>query len=176
MDGEVTDDQMSRYIRRLQLGLRFLGHGARAHTTCQWTGLTPDQLVTVRRRSKFNTHERLRGPSPSSFVVFFRSNRHTSEAALFVCICRAVGVMRPTKSIENGERFCEAFEVFREWEPTSDLTFEQAILLLEGVTRAENIEFLCCSTCPCSLVIDKMGDTRSTCHRCRRNLRRSMKS
>lgn len=40
MNIEPIDDHMSRYIRRIQLGLRFLGHGARAHTTCRWTGLT----------------------------------------------------------------------------------------------------------------------------------------
>ena len=57
MKKEAIDDHIGRYIRRIQLGLRFLGHGARAHTTCQWTGLTPDQLVTVRRRSKFKVHD-----------------------------------------------------------------------------------------------------------------------
>lgn len=173
MNEEATDDHISRYIRRIQLGLRFLGHGARTHTTCQWTGLTPDQLVTVRRRSKFNSNERLRGPSPSSFSVFFRSNRSSSEAALFVSISRVVGATRPTRSIENGERLCEAFEIFREWEPTSDLEFEQAVLLMDGAANGENIEFLRCSCCAGSLLIDKIGDTRDTCHRCRRSLRRT---
>ncbi len=112
MDVDVANDHMSRYIRRIQLGLRFLGHGARAHTTWRWTGLTPDQLVTVRRRSRFNSNERLRGPSPSSFAVFFRSNRNSSQAALFVSICRIVGASRPTRTIENGERLCEALRTF----------------------------------------------------------------
>lgn len=176
MNMEATDDHISRYIRRVQLGLRFLGHGARANTTCQWTGLTPDQLVTVRRRSKFNSNERLRGPSPSSCAAFFRSNRISSQAALFVSICQIVGASRPTRSIENGERLCEAYEIFREWEPASDLEFEQAVLLLDGTARGENIEFLRCSSCSCSLVIDKLGDTRNTCDRCRRHLRRAKTS
>ncbi len=172
MNEEFADDQIGRYIRRIQLGLRFLGHGARAHTTCRWTGLTPDQLVTVRRRSKFNSNERLRGPSPSSFAVFFRSNRHSSQAALFVSICQVVGATRPTRTIENGERLCEAFEIFREWEPTSDLEFEQAVLLLDGAARAQHVEFRLCASCAGSMLIDKMGDTRNTCQNCRRNLRR----
>ena len=173
MNEETIDDHIGRYIRRIQLGLRFLGHGARAHTTCQWTGLTPDQLVTVRRRSKFNTLERLRGPSPSSFSVFFRSNRSSSQAALFVSLCRAVGPSRPTRSIENGERLCEAFEIFREWEPTSDLEFEQAVLLMDGTAQGKQVECMPCSSCASSMLIDKFGDTRAVCHVCRRSLRRT---
>lgn len=176
MNIEPIDDHMSRYIRRIQLGLRFLGHGARAHTTCRWTGLTPDQLVTVRRRSKFNSNNRLRGPSPRSFLVFFRSNRSSTQAALFVSICRVVGLTRPTLSIENGERLCEAYEIYREWEPLSDLEFEQAVLLLDGAAHDDHIEFLSCSTCAGSMLIDKMGDTRNTCHFCRRSNRRTKES
>jgi len=171
MKEEAIDDHISRYIRRIQLGLRFLGHGARAHTTCQWTGLTPDQLVTVRRRSKFNSNERLRGPSPSSFSVFFRSNRSSSQAALFVSLCRVVGASRPMRSIENGERLCEAFEIFREWEPTSDLEFEQAILLMDGAAQGDHVDCLPCSSCAGSMLIDKFGDTRTVCHVCRRQSR-----
>lgn len=105
MDVHVTDDQIGRYFRRIQLGLRLLSHGARAQTTCEWSGLTPDQLVTLRRRWMFTADERLKGPSPSSFQVFFRSTRMSNEAALFVAICWIVGA-RSTASLENGERLC----------------------------------------------------------------------
>jgi hypothetical protein len=171
MSAAAIDDHISRYIRRIQLGLRFLGHGARAHTTCAWTGLTPDQLVTVRRRSRFNSNNRRRGPSPSSYSIFFRSNRSSSQAALFISICRVVGLMRPTISIENGERLCEAYEIYREWEPASDLEFEQAVLLLEGTVHGASVEFRPCASCAGSLLIDKFGDTQNSCHLCRRNQR-----
>jgi hypothetical protein len=166
-----ADDHISRYIRRIQLGLRFLGHGARAHTTCHWTGLTPDQLVTVRRRSRYNANNRRRGPSPSSYSIFFRSNRSSSQAALFLSICRAVGLVRPSVSIENGERLCEAYEIYREWEPTSDLEFEQALLLMDGAAHGDHIDCLPCSSCASSMLIDKFGDTRTVCHVCRRQPR-----
>ncbi len=168
MDGDVSDDQMSRYIRRIQLGIRFLGHGARANTTCQWTSLTPDQLVTVRRRSRFSTSERLRGPSPSSFATFFRSNRTRGQAALFLSICQVVGPTRSTRSVENGEKLCEAFEVFREWEPESDFDFEQAVLLMDGAGCGVSLAFVNCSSCSCPLVVDTLGDTQDVCHWCRR--------
>ena len=148
MDVHVRDDQIGRYFRRIQLGLRFLAHGARARTTCQWSGLTPDQLVTLRRRWMINPDDRLRGPSPSSFEIFFRSALTSSQAALFVCICRIVGAAKSHNSLEDGEKICEAFEIFREWEPDAHLEFEQAVLLLVGSADAEKIELVNCSALP----------------------------
>lgn len=168
MEVYVTDDQIGRYFRRIQLALRFLAHGARAQTTCQWSGLTPDQLVTLRRRWMFNSEERLRGPSPSSFHVFFSSARTSNQAALFVCICRIVGAAKALASLENGERLCEAFEIYREWEPQAEFEFEQAVLLMTGTVQAEKIELGFCSSCDRALLIDKFDNARSTCPRCRR--------
>jgi hypothetical protein len=162
------DSQIGRYLRRVQLGLRFLAHGARAQTTCQWTGLTPDQLVTVRRRSGVPSEERMRGPSPSSFAAFFRSTRISNQSALFVAICSAIGAARDHASIELGERLCEAFEIFREWAPESDLEFEQAILLMRGSVRALKITLVECVECYRPMLLDKMGVTKDACHRCRR--------
>lgn len=173
MEVYVTDDQIGRYFRRIQLGLRFLAHGARAQTTCHWSGLTPDQLVTLRRRWMFNADERLRGPSPSSFQIFFRSAKTSSQAALFVCICRIVGAAQSLASLENGEKLCEAFEIFREWEPHADLEFEQAVLLMMGSVRAEKIELIHCSICARPLLIDKLASVRDTCSRCRRSRSRA---
>jgi hypothetical protein len=166
MDVHVRDDQIGRYFRRIQLGLRFLAHGARARTTCQWSGLTPDQLVTLRRRWMFNSDERLRGPSPSSFEIFFRSSTTSSQAALFVCICRIVGTANSRDSLEGGEKLCDAFEIFREWEPDAHLEFEQAVLLIAGSETAEKIELVNCPGCRIALLADKMGDARKTCRRC----------
>lgn len=183
MEVYVTDDQIGRYFRRIQLGLRFTAHGARPQTTCQWTTLTPDQLVTLRRRWMFNTDDLLRGPSPSSFQAFFRSTKCSRRAALFLCICRIIGAAPPRcgpnvasslPSLENGERLCDAFEIFREWEPQAEFEFEQAVLLLSGAVKAEQIELIHCSDCPVALLIDKLADDRRTCLRCRRRSTRKV--
>lgn len=170
MDVHVTDDQIGRYFRRIQLGLRMLSHGARSQTTCEWSGLTPDQLVTLRRRWMFGADERLRGPSPSSFHVFFRSSRMSSEAALFVCICSIVSARSPA-SLEKGERLCEAFEIYREWAPTAEFTFEQAVLLLIGTSEGEKIALDYCPHCSAAFLIDKLGCARRSCARCKRRRR-----
>lgn len=171
MDVYVTDDQIGRYFRRIQLGLRLLAHGARAQTTCDWSGLTPDQLVTLRRRWMFSADERLRGPSPTSFHTFFRSAKASNQAALFVCICRIIGAAKAGTCLENGEKLCEAFEIYREWEPRAELAFEQAVLLMVGSIHADEIELSHCSGCSVALLIDRHGSARETCRRCRRKRR-----
>lgn len=115
----------------------------------------------------FGAHERLPGPSPSSFQVFFRSSSMSSEAALFVCICRIVGARSPA-SLESGERLCEAFEIYREWEPAAEFEFEQAVLLLIGASEGEKIALEYCPHCSAAFLVDKLDGARRTCARCKR--------
>src|ERR1700756_413694 len=79
MEIHVTDDAIGRYFRRYQLGLRFVAHGAKAKTTCEWTGLTSDQLLTLCKRWGFDLMKTPRGPAPSSFHDFFDSKKRRSE-------------------------------------------------------------------------------------------------
>lgn len=177
MEVHVTDDQIGRYFRRIQLGLRFLAHGARAQSTSDWSGLTPDQLVTLRRRWLFNPDERLRGPSPTSFQFFFRSARNRDLAALFVFICRIVGLggsrrsasrSNSTASLENGERLCEAFEIYQEWQPGASLEFEHALLLATGLTESDGIRVARCPHCSYLRLIDMRGAADLPCPKCKR--------
>jgi hypothetical protein len=173
MSDKRIDDPMTRQLRRIALAIRLLGHGARKSTLCQWTGLSRRQFVTVRGRSRFKSNARRRGPPPKSFAVLFRSSRRVRQAAAFVSLCRFAGARQSTRSIENGERLCDAYEHFRELVRGSDLEFEQGVLLLDGAAAATSIEFRRCSTCPSIMLIDKMGDTQTMCHLCRHRLRRA---
>jgi hypothetical protein len=177
MEIHVTDDAIGRYFRRYQLAARMVSHGARAQTVCNWSGLTPDQLVTLRRRWGFDPDERRRGPAPSAFRVFFRSKRHQSQAALFACVCRIVGATtarhgeeaaKRLPSIENGERLCEAFEAYREWQPDADLDFEHAVQLVRGVVEQQAIALDQCSNCHAAMLVDRMGPENTTCPYCQR--------
>lgn len=171
----VTDNQIGRYLRRIELGYRFLAHGARTQTARQWTGLSRDQLTALRRRYLFSIDGRHRGPSPSSFEPFFASRRRRAHAALFLAICRIVGTTRTehgpktirfTPNLENGERLCEAFEIFREWAPDAEFDFEQVHLLAFGAERADKIELGFCDRCSAVVLFDKLDLTRTICHHC----------
>ena len=166
MDIHITNDQIGRYFRRIQLGLRFLAHGARTSTTCLWTGLTPDQLATLRRRWLFDGDDRLRGPSPTSCEVFFRSDRVRNEATLLACMSEICGAANGIPGIENGEKLCEAFEAFREWEPESAFDFEQLMLLVRGLHRKERVRLIRCRECSVSQLLDQLGSSSESCRRC----------
>jgi hypothetical protein len=180
MDLHVTDDQIGRYFRRRQLGLRLLAHGARTQTVQAWSGLTRDQLVTLRRRWAITARDRRRGPSPSSFDVFFRSSRACNRAALLAGLFHIVGAVSSKRgrnaverlpSVENGELLCETFELLREWEPSADIDLEQAVLLAVGVVEERAVELRYCARCTAVMLIDKLEPSVDTCGHCRRRTR-----
>ena len=171
----ASDARFDRYYRRIQLGLRLLSHGARAQTACDWSGLTPDRLITLKRRWLPEAGDGFRGPAPTSFHPFFRSAVRLSHATVFASIHQAL--YRPAISpgtsfnlrpgLENGERLCTAYEIFREWEPDADLEFDQAVLLARGTASSEDIELFRCLNCRSAMLIDKWARRREVCSGCR---------
>lgn len=175
MEIYVTDDRLGGYFRRYQLALRMMSHGARTQTVVAWSGLTRDQLVTQRRRWGFRPEIRQRGPAPSAFHVFFRTRRRQSEAALFASLCHISGAItarlgrltaKLAPNVENGELFCDALEVFREWRPDADLDFEHAVQLATGVVRAEHVTLGWCSDCRGALLSEGCRRMYANCGHC----------
>src|SRR5262249_45411174 len=143
---------------------------ARLQTASDWSQLTPDQLITLRRRWMPGADDGgFRGPSPTSYKPFFRSALRASHAAIFVALHRMVGLKSITPSIEGGEKLCEAYEIYREWLPDAPLEFDYGVLLATGAVTGEEIELIPCENCRCALLIDKLGTKRTRCARCRRN-------
>jgi Flagellar transcriptional activator (FlhC) len=167
MDVAVGDKRFDRYYRKIRLGLRLMSHGARAQTSSDWSGLTLDQLVTLRKRWMPGAEDGFRGPSPTSYKPFFRSALKASHAAMFVGIHRMVGIDASKPSLEGGERLCEAFEIYREWEPDAHLEFDYAVLLATGVIKGEEVELSTCARCGCALLLDKLKVPQLRCARCR---------
>jgi hypothetical protein len=167
MDVAVGDERFDRYYRKIRLGLRLMSHGARAQTASDWSGLTLDQLVTLRKRWMPGVEDGFRGPSPTSYKPFFRSALKASHAAMFVGIHHMVGIHASKPSLLGGEKLCEAFEIYREWEPDAHLEFDYAVLLATGVVKGEEVELSICSSCGCALLLDKLNVLQMTCVRCR---------
>ena len=167
MEVAVGDERFDRYYRRIRLGLRLMSHGARAQTASDWSGLTLDQLATLRQRWMPDAEDGFRGPAPTSFLPFFRSALKASHAAMFVGIHRMVGLDSPTPSLEGGEKLCEAYEIYREWEPDAHLEFDYGVLLATGAMKGGDIELTNCADCQCALLIDKLRIPQLKCTRCR---------
>lgn len=167
MDATVGDERFDRYYRKIRLGLRLMSHGARAQTASDWSGLTLDQLATLRKRWMPGTEDGFRGPAPTSFKPFFRSALKGSHAAIFAGIHRMVGLDGYRPSLEGGERLCEAYEIYREWEPDAHLEFDYAVLLATGAIKREEVELSTCANCGCALLLDKLNIPQLRCARCR---------
>lgn len=181
MNDSFRDARFSRHYRRIELGLRLLAHGARPQTASNWSGLTQDRLVTLRRRWMPDAGSGFRGPPPRSFQPFFRSLLRAQHAAIFASLHRAVAQPkngppsgRIGTSLDEGERLCEAFEICKEWQPGSDLEFDQAVLLARGIAKNDEIELARCSTCRCALLIDRLAILRDKCDRCRKRTGKNM--
>jgi Flagellar transcriptional activator (FlhC) len=167
MDVTVGDKRFDRYYRKIRLGLRLMSHGARAQTASDWSGLTLDQLATLRKRWMPSTEDGFRGPSPTSFKPFFRSALKASHAAVFAGIHRMVGIDASTPSLEGGEKLCEAYEIYREWEPDVHLEFDYAVLLATGAIKREEVELSTCTNCGCAVLLDKLNIPQLRCAHCR---------
>jgi predicted Zn-ribbon and HTH transcriptional regulator len=174
MEVTVGDQRFDRYYRRIRLGLRLMSHGARAQTASDWSGLTLDQLVTLRKRWMPDAVDGFRGPSPKSFIPFFRSALKASHAAIFVGIHRMVGTEASEPSLEGGEKLCEAYEIYREWEPDDHLEFDYGVLLATGAMKGQEIELSTCADCGCAILVDKLKIPQLRCVRCRSKTRKTI--
>ena len=78
-----------------------------------------------------------------------------------------VGLDSRKPSLEGGERLCEAYEIYREWEPDAHLEFDYGVLLATGAMKGGDIELTNCADCGCALLIDKLRIPLLKCTRCR---------
>src|SRR5215472_9827595 len=171
----VTDDRLGGYFRRYLLAIRMMSHGARTQSIIQWSKLSRDQLVTQRRRWGFAAEERQRGPAPTAHHVFFSSKRHQREAALFASLCHIVGAVkaelgnkdaRLRLSLDAGELFCDALEVFREWAPDAQLDCERALQLATEVVAATEVTLGWCSDCHGAMLFEGSRRIYANCGYC----------
>jgi hypothetical protein len=145
-----------------------MSHGARAQIASDWSGLTLDRLVTLRQRWMPDTEAGYRGQSPTSFLPFFRSTVKACHAAMFVGIIRMVGLNTCKPSLQGGEKLCEAYEIYLEWEPEEHLEFDYAVLLAMGAISREEIDLSTCENCEAALLLDKLKKVPLLkCARCR---------
>ena len=70
----ISDNRYQRDHMRLDLALRFLGHGARTHTIRAWTMLSDDRIRKLYRSYVYTVDDapRHRGKSPQQAAFFMR--------------------------------------------------------------------------------------------------------
>ena len=174
----ISDDRYSRDRLRLDLALRFMRHEARTHTIRKWTGLTDDRIRKLYRSYLTDLPSQVarhRGKSPGQAAFFTRTPRAQQEAAVLASLYCLLGVMpcdvavdaeHPLPGVARGERLCQAFEAYLMLVPSSHITFEHAVLLVNELARGDELKLGDCTECGVLVVVDSLalGDIR--CSRC----------
>src|ERR1700691_1080007 len=95
----VSDDRYSRDRLRLDLALRFLGHGARTHTIRAWTMLSDDRIRKLYRSYVYTVDDapRHRGKSPQQIGFFMRGQRAQHETGVLASFFALLGVVPTAK-------------------------------------------------------------------------------
>ena len=173
----ISDNRYSRDRFRLDLALRFMRHEARTHTIRKWTGLTDDRIRKLYRAYLDETGHvaRHRGKSPGQACFFTRTPRVQQETAVLASLFCLLGVMpaqvvvdaeHPLPGVARGERLCQAFEAYLMLVPSSQISFEHAVLLVNELTRGEELRLGDCMLCGGLVVVDSLALRDIRCGRC----------
>jgi hypothetical protein len=174
----ISDDRYSRDRVRLDLALRFMRHEARTHTIRKWTGLTDDRIRKLYRAYLNETPgvaARHRGKSPGQACFFTRTPRVQQESAVLASLFCILGVMPAQPAavadhtfagVMRGERLCQAFEAYLLFVPSSQITFEHAVLLANELARGVELRLGDCMQCGSLLVVDELALKDICCWRC----------
>jgi hypothetical protein len=176
----LSDDRYSRDLRRFSLALRMLAHDARPNTICAWTGFTAERVRHLGRSHRKDVPDgegpRHRGPSPTKLAPLLASPSLRSEVTAVAGLCRVLGVIPATHlssarqrlpGVANGERLCDALELFREIVPHARLTLEQLVLVVFVLSEGEQWGIDHCSKCRAIILVDHLSLARRVCAHCR---------
>jgi hypothetical protein len=179
------EDADERDMRRRQLAKRLVFHQARTQTISHYTGLSRDRLDTLRQRWGVAAGERLRGPSPTSLVEFFRTSRNLQAATAAAVLFNLLGTLRKpgthssqgSTALEQGEQLCYAYEALQACLPHVEIEFEHLLLLATGLSDGDELQLTHCTGCGVAILVDKLASSQTSCrHSCRDALGKGMPS
>ena len=188
----ISDDRYSRERARMELALRFLRHEARTQTIRAWTGLSDDRIRKLYRSYMSQARRYLprhRGKSPHQVAYFTRSLRLQEETAALASLLSLLGAVPATVTarppgadaadaastvevpgslpvLARGELLCQAFEAFRMYLPSAQISFEHAVFLASALTRGDQLRLGGCCDCGSLMVTERLPLRDARCHRC----------
>jgi len=178
----ISDDRYSRERARMELALRFLGHEARTQTIRTWTGLSDDRIRKLYRSYMSHVRRELprhRGKSPHQIAYFTRSQRLQEETAVLASVLSLLGVVPAAApaagapeaaaaqpGLTRGELLCQAFEAFRAYLPSAQISFEHAVFLATALARGDQLRLGGCCECGGLLVTERFPLRAARCHHC----------
>jgi len=188
----ISDDRYGRERARMELALRFLGHEARTQTIRAWTGLSDDRIRKLYRSYLSQARRDLprhRGKSPHQIAYFSRSLRLQEETALLASVLSLLGVVPAPPpgatgaaaadaaapdgqlpgalpGLTRGELLCQAFEAFRGYLPSAQISFEHAVFLAGALVRGDQLRLGGCADCGILMVTERLALRAARCRHC----------
>jgi hypothetical protein len=181
----ISDDRYNHERACMELALRFLRHEARTQTIRAWTGLSDDRIRKLYRTYMNHTRRHLprhRGKSPHQVAYFTRSARLQLESAVLASTLALLGVVPATSpaarpglppspatslpGLGRGEMLCRAFEAFRQFLPSAQISFEHAVFLATALARGDQLRLDGCSSCGSLIVTERFPLRAARCHHC----------
>jgi hypothetical protein len=171
----IHDDRYTHERLRFHVALRFIRLEARTRTIRQWTGLSDDRIRKLHRSYLAHSGSavpRHRGKSPRRISAFLRSARLREESSLLASLYRLLGAVpdtpRPARgaSLQQAQRLCDAYEMYRALIVTPALGFEHAVFLLEALSEQAELTCVPCPDCRALMVMDRWGLYAPRCAPC----------
>lgn len=176
----ATDNRYATEREKFDLVIRMIRHEARTGTIRTFTGFSEDRI-----RKIFSTYfspgpeaiRRRRGKTPSQVTPFVSSARRQGEASLLAGLFVRAGAASldshgraardpALDNVHFGQRFCAAFEVYRDLQPAPQLSFEWAWNLYRSLVTRHELRLTFCSACEASYVDDAYALNLARCPYC----------
>ncbi len=179
----ISDSRYARERTQFELAMRMIAYEARTCTIRTCTGLSDDRIRKI-YTTYFKTEPRMkvrrqRGKPPTRISVYVKSELNQSEATTLGLLYNDAGLMRlhhdapspllmPQTTVEFGQRFCLAYDMYCLLHPARRICFERAWFLLEALARGDELQFTRCAGCENIYVYDSLSLSKTECPGCRR--------
>jgi hypothetical protein len=172
MSSTTSEDPILRENRRSELARRLLSHGVRTMLITKLTGLSRNRLATVRKRLMVRDKSRPRGPTRSSLEIFLGTPEANSAGAALASLClvfdlpidSGVTSLPETVSWVFTEKLCETYEAYRALFPSTEIAFEDLILLIGSLRTGGEVRLGKCGICKGLILIDAYDDPGADAH------------
>src|SRR5262249_58622988 len=122
-----------------------------------------------------NRIPRHRGKSPQTVAYFTRSLRVQQETAVLASLLCLNGVVpspsttdasRLLPGLARGALLCDAFEAYRTYVPSAQISFEHTIFLTTVLARGDQLRLDACTKCGSLVVVERFPIREPRCLHC----------
>lgn len=177
----ISDSRYARERSQFELAMRMIAYEARTCTIRTCTGLSDDRIrkiyTTYFKGQRQHDVRRQRGKPPSRISVYVKNPMQQVESTTLALLYCDAGLIAyrldaPTRlllnkqSIEFGQRFCLAYDVYCLLHPQRRICFERAWFLVDALSRGDELQLTVCIHCGGIFVHDTLALGQRVCPAC----------